>query len=273
MVRNLIKAGFDVTVYTRTKEKAQGSLDDGAHWADSVAACVKDKDAVITMVGNQKDVEELYLGSGGILENAKPGTLFIDSTTSTPDLAAKVAAKASERGFAALDAPVTGGEGRAIAGTLTFMVGGDETAFDRAAPLFDAMGEKRFYQGPAGSGQHCKAANQVAIASAVAGLCEAVAYCEAVGLDPAVAMEAIRSGTAGSAQMNILYQKVLDKDDSPFSYLRHFVKDLKIAMGETESRGWTLPQAKQLMEAYQRLEEKGYGECGIQVLFRDYGEK
>ncbi|MCL2588953.1 MAG: NAD(P)-dependent oxidoreductase, partial [Oscillospiraceae bacterium] len=212
MVRNLMKAGYDVTVYTRTKEKAQGNIDEGAHWAPTVAECVAGKDAVITMVGYPADVEEVYFGSGGVLENASPGALVIDSTTSTPDLAVRIAEAAVAKGLEPLDAPVTGGEKGAIAGTLTIMVGGERGAFDRAMPLFEAMGETIRYQGPAGNGQHCKMANQIGIASAISGLCEAVAYCDTVGLDPALVLDTIRGGSAGSAQMNLLYGKVLAKD-------------------------------------------------------------
>ena len=273
MVRNLMKAGYDVTVYSRTKEKAQGNLDEGAHWAETVAQCAKDKDVVITMVGYPADVEEVYYGAGGVLESAKPGTLLIDSTTSTPGLAAKLAVDAKAKGFEMLDAPVTGGEKGAIAGTLTFMVGGDEAAFDRAMPLFAAMGETIRYHGPAGNGQHCKAANQVGIASSISGLCEAVAYAKAVGLDPAAVLDTIRGGSAGSAQMNLLYPKVLARDDSPAFYLKHLLKDLKIALAESESRGRKLPQVRNVMEIYQILEDKGYGDCGTQTLYRYYEEE
>jgi len=235
-----------------------------------VAQCVKGKDAVITMVGYPADVEEVYFGSGGVLENAMPGALLIDTTTSTPDLAGKIFAEAKAKGFEALDAPVTGGEKGAIAGTLTIMVGGDEASFDRAMPLLAAMGETIRYQGPAGNGQHCKMANQIGLATAISGLCEAIAYSNAVGLDPALVVETIRGGSAGSAQMNLLAPKVLAKDDTAAFYLKHLLKDLKIAVAESESRGRSLPQARSVMEIYQLLEDRGYGDCGTQSFFRFY---
>ena len=270
MVRNLMKAGFDVTVYTRTKEKAQGNLEEGALWASSVAECAAGKDAVITMVGYPSDVEEVYFGSGGVLENASPGTLLIDTTTSTPDLAMRITAAAAEKKLHALDAPVTGGEAGAIKGTLIFMVGGDEGAFQQAMPLFEAMGGTIRYQGAAGYGQHCKMANQIGIAAAISGLCEALAYAEAVGLDSAVVLDTIKGGSAGSFQMNVLGEKVLARDDSPAFYLKHLLKDLKITMDESEKRGRALPQTRGVLEMYQKLEEQGFGDCGTQSLFRYY---
>ena len=270
MVHNLMKAGYHVAVYTRTKENARKNIDEGAHWASSVAECVKDKDAVITMLGYPADVEEVYFGPGGVLENAKPGALLIDSTTSTPDLAVKIAAQAKEKGLDALDAPVTGGERGAIDGALTIMAGGDKAAFDRAMPLFEVMGGTINYQGPAGNGQHCKAANQIGIAANISGVCEAIAYCNAVGIDPFVVVDTIKTGGAGSKQMDNMSPKILEKDDAPTFRLKHLLKDLSIALAESEGRGRTLPQTRSVMEIYEILEERGLGDCGIQSLFRYY---
>ena len=270
MVRNLMKAGYTVTVYTRTKAKARGNIDDGALWADSVAECVRDKDAVISMVGYPADVEEVYFGTGGILENAKSGALLIDATTSTPELAARIAAAAKARGLEALDAPVTGGERGAIDGTLVIMAGGETSAFERAMPLFEAMGKTIRYQGPAGFGQHCKMANQIGIAGALSGVCEAIAYAETAGLDPALVIDTIKGGSAGSVQMNLLSSKILARDDSPAFYLKHLLKDLKISIEESAARGRELPQTRGVMEMYQALEDCGLGDCGTQSLFRYY---
>ena len=270
MVRNLMKAGFEVTLYTRTKEKAQANLDEGALWASSVAECAKGKDAVITMVGYPADVEEVYFGPDGVLENASPGALLIDTTTSTPDLAIRIAKAAAEKGSVALDAPVTGGEVGAINGALVFMVGGDEAAFQRAMPLFEAMGKTIRHQGAPGNGQHCKMANQIGIAAAISGLCEALAYSKAAGLDAAIVLDTIKDGSAGSVQMNLLGQKVLARDDSPAFYLKHLLKDLKIAVDESQKRGKSLPQTQNVMEIYQLLENRGLGDCGTQSLFHYY---
>jgi len=270
MVRNLMKAGYEVTIYTRTKEKAAALLDEGALWADTVAVCARDKDAVITMVGYPADVEQVYFGAEGILAHAKPGALIIDATTSRPDLAQRIAAEAKERGLRALDAPVTGGEIGAINGTLTIMVGGEEADFEQALPLFEAMGQVICYHGTAGNGQHCKAANQIGVAAAIAGLCEALTYARTVGLDQARVFETIKSGSAGSTQMNMLAPKVLVGDDSPAFYLKHFLKDLQITLEESESRGQALPQTRGVMEMYQELQARGLGDCGTQALIRYY---
>ena len=270
MARNLMKAGYEVTIYTRTKEKAAELLDEGALWSDTVRECVCDKDAVITMVGYPSDVEEVYFGAGGVLQNAKPGALIIDATTSKPDLAMRIADDAHLRGLRALDAPVTGGEVGAINGALTIMVGGKEVDFEEALPLLQAMGEVIRYHGEAGSGQHCKMANQVGIGAAIAGLCEAITYARAVGLDPAQVIETIKSGSAGSVQMNLLAPKVLAGDDSPAFYLKHLLKDLQITLDECESRGREIPQTRGVMEMYAALETRGLGDCGTQSLIRYY---
>jgi len=270
MVRNLMKAGYDVTVYNRTKEKAQELLDEGAHWADSLAACAKDKDVVFTIVGYPTEVEAVYFGPGGVLENASPGTVLIDMSTSMPELAVRIAAAAKERGSEALDAPVTGGQKGAREGTLTIMVGGEKEVFERALPLLEAMGEVVRYHGRAGNGQHCKTMNQIGVAGALTALCEIVAYSEAVGMDAAEVIETLRNGSSGSRQMVIYSAKILAKDETPSFYLKHYVKDLKIAVSESESRGRSLPQTKCALGMYETLMERGYGDSGIHTLFRYY---
>ena len=270
MVRKLIKAGYEVTIHTRTKAKADALLAEGALWADTVAACVRDKDAVITMVGYPADVEQVYFGTSGVLDNTKPGALIIDSTTSKPDLAVRIAEAAEAHGLRALDAPVTGGEAGAVKGTLTIMVGGKEADFEAALPLFEAMGEVVRYHGTAGSGQHCKMANQIGIAAAIAGLCEALTYARTVGLDPAQVIETIKSGSAGSVQMNLLAPKMLDGDDSPAFYLKHLLKDLQITLAESENRGRALPQTYGVLKMYEALAARGFGDCGTQTLIRHY---
>ena len=271
MVRNLMKAGFTVTIYTRTKTEAvETLLTEGALWADTVADCARDQDAVLTIVGYPADVEQVYLGDGGVLENAKPGALVIDMTTSRPDLAKRIADEARSRGLKPLDAPVTGGERGAIDGTLTIMVGGARADFDLAMPLFEAMGKVIHYHGEDGNGQHCKMANQIGLSSAIAGLCEAITYARTVGLDPAAMIETIKGGSAGSAQMNFLAPKILAGDDSPMFYLKHILKDLKIALEECEGRGHEIPQTRGVMEIYQELEARGLGDCGTQTFIRYY---
>jgi len=270
MVRNLMQAGFSVTVNTRTKEKADALLAEGAYWANSIAACVKDKDAVITIVGYPQDVEQVYFGKAGILENADKNSLLIDMTTSRPQLAERIYTAAGEYGLFALDAPVTGGEPKAVAGALTIMAGGDKAAFDRAMPLFSAMGENIRYLGKAGNGQHCKMANQIGIAGALSGVCEALAYANAVGLNAQQTFDTIKTGSAQSTQMELMGSKIITHDDSPSFYLKHIRKDLQIAMDELEARQSELPMAKFVCNAYAELEQQGFGDCGSQSLYRFY---
>ena len=270
MVRNLMQTGFDVTVYTRTEEKAAALIQEGAHWAPSVAECVREKDAVITMVGYPSDVEEVYFGPAGVLENAKPGAIIIDATTSQPDLAIRIFAEAKAKGLHTLDAPVTGGEVGAISATLVVMVGGEREVFEQAMPIFDAIGSSIHYHGSAGMGQHCKMANQIGIASNIAGICEVFAYARAVGLDPENVLHTIKGGSAGSVQMSLLGTKMLAEDDKPAFYLKHFLKDLKITLEEAEKRGQNLPQTKSVTAAYQGLEDRGFGDSGTQALRHHY---
>ena len=159
MVRNLMKAGFEVAVYTRTKEKAEDVIAEGAAWCEDVKTCAAGRDAVITIVGYPKDVEEVYFGDDGIIANADPGTFLIDMTTTSPKLAVRIYEDAAKVGLKALDAPVTGGDTGAREGTLTILAGGDEADFNACMPLFEAMGKNIKYEGKAGNGQHTKMCN------------------------------------------------------------------------------------------------------------------
>ena len=201
MVKNLLSHGYAVNAYTRTRAKALEALDAGAEWRESAADCVRDADAVITMVGFPPDVEEVYFGEKGILANARPGTLVIDMTTTSPRLSQRIYTEAADKGLPALDAPVSGGDTGARAGTLAIMVGGDREAFERAVPIFEAMGKSIRYMGAAGSGQHTKMANQIAIAGTLAGVCEAIAYARAAGLDVDEVISTISGGAASSWQL------------------------------------------------------------------------
>ena len=166
MVRNLMKAGYQVAVYNRTKSKADELVAEGAVWCDSPAECAKGRDVVITIVGYPKDVEQVYFGEDGVIKGADPGTCLIDMTTTSPKLAREIYEKGKEKGLKVLDAPVTGGDSGAKAGTLTILAGGDKETFDFCLPVFEAMGKSIYYEGPAGNGQHTKMCNQTAFAYA-----------------------------------------------------------------------------------------------------------
>ena len=271
MVKNLLQAGFHVQVYSRSKNKLADFLaETGAVWHDTIPDCVAGCDAVITMVGYPKDVEEVYFGPGGILSSAGAGTYLIDMTTTDPKLSQRIYGEASARGLHALDAPVSGGDTGAKNGTLSIMVGGEQADFDACLPLFQAMGKSILYEGPAGFGQHTKMANQIAIAGALAGVCEALTYAKRAGLDPARVYETIRTGAARSGQLDIIAPKVLNGDFSAAFYLRHFVKDMGIASQECRDRGLELEVLEQVLADCRQIEAEGHGGEGTQALIRHY---
>ena len=270
MARNLSKHGFNVFIYSRTKSKAQALIDEGLIWCNSVAECAAGRDAVITIVGYPKDVEEVYFSEAGILASAKPGAYLIDMTTTSPRLSKRIYEAARTRGLFALDAPVSGGDGGARAGTLSIMVGGDKPAFEACRPIFEAMGTNIFYEGPAGSGQHVKMANQIVIAGTVSGVCEAVAYARAAGLALDAALKAIGCGSAASAQLQKVAPKMVSGDFAPGFYIKHFIKDMTLAQQEAEATGLSLDILGQVLRMYKSLEDEGKGDNGTQGLIEYY---
>lgn len=270
MVRNLMKAGFEVTIYTRTKEKVLDVLNEGAIWTDSISQCVKDREVVLTIVGYPKDVEEVYFSESGILENAEEGAYVIDMTTTKPSLAIKIYEEAKRKGLKALDAPVTGGDTGAKAGTLTILVGGEEKDFMACKPLLEAMGENIQYMGQAGNGQHTKMANQIAIAGAISGVCEAMTYADRIGLEVDRTIEAIRTGAAGSKQLDSAAPRILRKDMTPGFFIKHFIKDMKIAKEEAETAGLELGVLDYVLSMYETLAAEAKGDLGTQALIQYY---
>ena len=273
MAGHLMDAGFSVSVYNRTKSKAQGLIERGARWCDTVAECAADQDVVITIVGYPKDVEEIYLGAGGIVESARAGAYLVDMTTSSPILAEKIFAVAAEKNLHAIDAPVTGGDVGAKNATLTILVGGREEDFQTLQPVFAAMGKNIVYEGAAGAGQKTKACNQIAIAGTLAGVCEAFAYAKASGLDVEKVYSAIATGAAGSFQMTGVARKGLDGDFNPGFMLKHFGKDLAIGNETATAYGASLPILAMVLHEVRKLEESGNGNLGTQALLKYYGVK
>ena len=270
MVKNLLRHGYEVSAYTRTRAKALEALDAGAEWRESAADCVRDADAVITMVGFPPDVEEVYFGEKGIMANARPGTLVIDMTTTSPRLSQRIYTEAADKGLPALDAPVSGGDTGARAGTLAIMVGGDREAFERAVPIFEAMGKSIRYMGVAGSGQHTKMANQIAIAGTLAGVCEAIAYARAAGLDVDEVISTISGGAASSWQLANNGPKSAHGDFAPGFFIKHFIKDMTLVDGEARARDLPMPVLEKVLAMFRALEAQGYGDEGTQALIRAY---
>ncbi len=271
MVRNLMKKGYTVSIYTRTKSKALEVIQEGAVWCDTIAECVQGAEAVITIVGYPKDVEEVYFGSGGILESAAPGTYLIDMTTTSPKLSKRIYDTALEKGMFALDAPVSGGDTGARNATLSIMVGGDREVFETCHPILEAMGNNIIYEGPAGFGQHTKMANQIAIAGAISGVCEALAYGQRFGLDLQTMLDSISAGAAGSWQMSNMAPRMLKDDYAAGFYIKHFIKDMTIAVEEAEGVNLNLGILKDVLKMYKDLaDNKDLGDLGTQALIKYY---
>ena len=270
MAANLLRAGHRVTVWARRPEQAAPLIAQGAILAPTLAQCVAQAELVLTIVGYPQDVEAVYLGEGGILDHAPQGAVLADMTTSSPALAERLSALAEEKGLRMLDAPVSGGDTGARNGTLTIMVGGPREAFERCMPAFSAMGRTIRHMGPAGAGQHTKMANQIAIAGAISGVCEALAYAQRVGMDAQAVLETISTGAAKSTQMEVNGPKIVRGDYAPTFYMKHFIKDMGLAAEEAGARGLDLPILDATLAAYRRLAERGLGEEGTQALIKDY---
>ena len=239
MIRNLMKKGFQVTVYSRTKSKAEDIIAEGAIWRDSAAECAKGQD-------------------------------LIDMTTSSPKLAAKIYDEAKAVDKHALDAPVSGGDSGAKAGTLSIMVGGDKEIFEKAMPVFEAMGTNIIYEGAAGCGQHTKMANQIALTGCIAGVCEAITYARKTGLDIQTMLDSISAGAAGSWQMSNMAPRMLKGDFDPGFFIKHYIKDMNIATEEGREAGADLSISEAVLAIYKDLEAKGLGDLGTQALLKHY---
>ena len=274
MAGHLLKAGHTLHVFNRTKARAQLLLDAGAHWHDSAGAAAAQAGFVITIVGFPTDVEETYFGPNGVLAHAQRGAVLVDMTTSSPLLAQRIAAAAMARGLAALDAPVSGGDVGAREARLVIMVGGDAEAFERTKPLFEVMGRNIARHGGPGAGQHCKMANQISIASIMMSWCEALTYAQKAGLDPARVIESIGGGAAASWSLNNLAPRALRGDFAPGFYVKHFLKDMRIALESAAEMKLDLPGLIQAKKLYDEVALHGWEESGTQVLFKLYaGER
>lgn len=270
MAGHLQKAGHRLHVHNRTKEKAAALLEAGATWHDSAGDAAAAAEVVITMLGFPTDVEQSYLGAGGIVERAQPGALLIDMTTSSPVLARKVAVAAAARGLASLDAPVSGGDLGAREARLVIMVGGDAVAFARAKPLFEIMGKNIALHGAPGAGQHCKMANQIAVAVGMVSWVEGIAYAKKAGLDPAAVHASISGGAAGSWAMTNLAPRALGDNFAPGFYVKHIIKDMKIALDSAAELGLELPGLAVAKKLYEQVAARGWEDCGTQALYKLY---
>ncbi len=270
MARNLMKHGYHVLGYTRTKSKAEALIKDGLDYQENRVSLAKKSDVIITMVGYPSDVEETYFGESGLINHVKEGTYLIDMTTSSPMLAQKIYDEGQKKGLHVLDAPVSGGDSGAKAGTLAIMVGGDEADFESMKDILSCMGNSVIYEGTIGSGQHTKMANQIAIAGALSGVAEAIRYAQEAGLDVEKMLDTISGGAASSWQLVNLGPKMIHKDYAPGFYMKHFIKDMKIADEEAKERGLTLDILETVLSHSSSLKE--HEDDGTQSIIEYYKE-
>ncbi|MEY7998871.1 NAD(P)-dependent oxidoreductase [Clostridium sp. Mt-5] len=268
MASNILRGGYDLLVYNRTKSKGDNLIANGAKWRDTPADVAKEADIVISIVGYPKDVEEVYLGKDGVLENIRKDGIVVDMTTSKPSLAKKIYNEAKKKGVYSLDAPVSGGDVGAKNGALSIMVGGDKEIFEKVLPIFKLMGKNIVWQGKAGSGQHTKMCNQIAIAGNMMGVCETIAYAEKSGLDPERVLKSIETGAAASWSLSNLAPRMIKGDFEPGFYVKHFIKDMNIALSEAKDMNLETPALKLSKSLYDELEKEGKGDCGTQVLYK-----
>jgi 3-hydroxyisobutyrate dehydrogenase len=266
MCGHLLAAGYPVRVFTRTRASADAVVAAGATWCDSPAEVAAGSDVIFSIVGFPADVRAVTLGPGGILSGAASGSVIVDMTTSEPTLAEEIAAAANERGVDALDAPVSGGDVGARNATLVVMVGGSDAAFERVQPLFERLGKTIVHEGGPGAGQHTKMMNQIAIASKMIGVCEALLYAYGAGLDLARALETISGGAAGSWALSNLAPRILKGDLEPGFKIDHFLKDLGIALAEARRMNLALPGLALAEQLYVAARAQGYGGKGTHAL-------
>lgn len=270
IVSNLLKDNHEVYVYSRRKESAQKVESEGAIWLDTIADLTKKADIIMTMVGYPSDVKSIYFDENMIIDNLTAGKICVDLTTSSPKLAKEIAAACIKKGATALDAPVSGGDLGAKNGTMTIMVGGTQETYNKMLPIFKVIGGQCVLQGEAGSGQQTKMCNQIALAANMMGAVELIVYARKVGLDPERVLQSVASGSAGSTAMNLYTARIFVDDYTPGFFIKHFVKDLKIAIDETKALDFKLPSLELACQMYEKLENDGLGDLGTQALIKYY---
>ena len=268
MCGHLLAAGCTATINSRTRERAESLLDQGATWAQTPAEAAAEADVTFTMVGYPADVREVILGEQGVLRTAKPGSVIIDMSTSEPSLAKEIFEAARERGVASIDAPVSGGDVGARNATLSIMVGGEPEAVAATRPLLEILGATIIHQGPAGAGQHTKMVNQTLIATGMIGVCEALLYAHRAGLDLETVLESVSGGAAGSWSLSNYAPRILKGDFAPGFMVEHFIKDMEIALSEARRMNLALPGLALAHELYVALRAQGGGRDGTQALIR-----
>jgi 3-hydroxyisobutyrate dehydrogenase len=268
MCLHLLKAGHGVHVYNRTKEKTDRLTAQGAIWCESPAEVAENCSRVFTMVGYPADVRNVILGPDGVLASMTTGSILVDMTTSEPSLAREIFARAGQQKISALDAPVSGGDIGAREGKLAIMAGGERETFDACQPIFEIFGETIAYMGEAGAGQHTKMSNQIMIASTMAGVVESLLYAAKSGLDMDAVIDIIGKGAAAAFSLNVLGRKIAAGDFNPGFFIKHFVKDMGIALDEAKRMNLMLPSLSLVHQFYLGATALGYENLGTQGLYK-----
>ncbi|KAF1303871.1 MULTISPECIES: NAD(P)-dependent oxidoreductase [Enterococcus] len=268
IVEHLLAAGHELAVFNRTKSKTDDLVAKGAVWKDTPKEIAAASDFVFSMVGYPKDVEEIYYGEKGIFQTDVAGKVLVDLTTSTPTLAERIAKTAIENGAESLDAPVSGGDLGAKNATLTIMVGGSSETFEKVLPLFEVIGKTYSLHGGPGKGQHTKMANQIMIAGTMTGMTEMLVYAKNAGLDLPKVIDTLAGGSAANWSMSNYGPRILKADYSPGFFVKHFIKDLKIALDEAKKMKLELPSTKLATKLYEELADKGFENDGTQALIK-----
>lgn len=268
MCSHLMKKGYQMRVYNRTRSKADALIAEGAAWCSSPAEAAKGCSVIFTIVGYPADVENVILGETGVLQTAEPGSVIVDLTTSEPSLAKKLAEEAGKKGIKTLDAPVSGGDIGAKNGTLAIMCGGEKDTFDQVLPLLEAFGENIQYMGKSGSGQHAKMSNQILIAGTMIGVVESLLYGFRAGLDMDEVIDIIGSGAAASWSINNLGRRIAAGNFDPGFFIKHFVKDMGIALKEAAAMNLSLPGLALANQFYISAMAQGLENLGTQGLYK-----
>nr|WP_086940125.1 NAD(P)-dependent oxidoreductase [Thaumasiovibrio occultus] len=271
MAGHLVAQGHDVTVYNRTTEKAaRWASEHQGSYQETPALAAQDADIVFTCVGNDDDVRQVFNGEHGILKSVRAGTLLVDHTTASPDVAIEIAELAKQIDCRFIDAPVSGGEAGAVNGVLTVMIGGDAADFAKAEPVMRAYAKSMSLMGPVGNGQITKMANQICIAGVLQGLSEAVTLASQSGLDIDKMVDVLKHGAAGSWQMENR-ASTMNKREFDFGFAIDWMrKDLGICFDHAQKIGVELPLAKQVDAKYAELQQQGLNRCDTSVLIKQY---
>lgn len=273
MARNLLKAGYSLHIFSRTKSKAEELINEGAIWHDNIESLVKKVKIVITMLGGPNDVRNVYFSHGGLLEKTQRKSYLIDMTTSSPLLAKEIHEKAKVKEVYTLDAPVSGGDIGAKMGRLTIMAGGSQNVFNRVFPILQKMGKSITLQGEAGAGQYTKIVNQIIVAQTMLGISEALVYLKKTNLNVEQVMKSIERGSAQSWLLSNYVPRIIEGDFSPGGSIKNFITDLEIALESAKEMSINLPGIFQVYKMYKKLAENGENESGIQSLVKYYDEQ